>query len=797
MAEEERRKGGDRRCGIARPLWHASQRVLLWIGAAVVGAVALIVAIAFCAYTLYWIDELFWVSDKLGVVSAAFDLPGLEKVRQPFPASTYVTDRNGKHLTCFTKEHRIPKKLGEFGPHVISAVIASEDQYFYAGKQSMLHSVYESFMRPGYDIRGIVRAGITNIGRGKVSGGGSTIFQQVLKKTVLSDERSFERKLKEAFLAVKMHQHLSDDTVFELYLNLVFLGGPYGFEAAAQSYYGKSADELTLGEAALLAGMINNPSALVLVHSIDPAVSAPAREHLRARRDRVLGLMLKNESITDADYAAAIGEPITIREFTGACARPYPYLSEMVRTAYEPVLGDLHTGGYHIVTTFDLRLQRMAEDACTKGLDQYLARHPENTETVQCNLEVAEQKTGAIVALVAGQDFKKSEHNGVVTARRVAGSAFKPFAGVAYLEHLHEKEIARRDALCATASAEECARTRAEPVNLLQDCMMNDAAGVLVPNVVGIRGQIVNRKFIHNYPQESRKSYLGWIDCVTATAGSENSAFVWSVGQLVSDAELFVPDHQKEALRWRLGAEKVVVTAKRLGIRSELRVQHERDAYRDGRIVHEVIVEAKPIIAIGFADVTLYEMVEGYMPMVNGGCARATHFVRSITDRSGTMRIAQPALDACTRVLASPVASAISAMLEGVVRHDLGTAKTLGKEFLDLSLRAKTGTATLEDGTSSGENWMMLAMEDRYMSGCRINNIMRTALGRKETGGRNCGFVMKTLLHYFVDGGHIGGTMFDINNFRHPDAIGAGLDPTAPTATYLGERLVSQKKRKK
>ena len=383
--------------------------------------------IGFCILTLgVW--GLYYLDEKSGIVSRKLDVPDLAKVRMPFAQPSWVSARGGETLSCYAEEYRIPIELSDANVSVRNAIIASEDQNF-DDDNSWFWRWFVPVVRPGYDIRGISRALIVNLAAGHVVQGGSTLDQQVIKGRVLTPERTWTRKFKEVFLAVKMKQNFFRDEVLEVYMNMVYLGGPYGFEAAARTYFKKSAKELSVDEAALLAGMINDSRPLVaLFRTTDTKELDRLRMQMKARRDRVLRFMRDKGSIRESELVAALERPISIKPFVSTCDKRFLYLSEMVRKEYEPQLKGLHTGGYRIKTTIDFRYQQKLERACDLSIEQYVKRHPENKDTIRCSSIVVETKTGVVRALVGGQNFIEDQYNGVTQAKRQPGSAF-PFKG--------------------------------------------------------------------------------------------------------------------------------------------------------------------------------------------------------------------------------------------------------------------------------------------------------------------------------------------------------------------------------
>lgn len=297
----------------------------------------------------------------IGAIAAAYfyvlpDLPDvttLKTVKLQTPLRIYSAD--GKLISQFGEKRRIPVEYEQVPQQLINAVLDTEDARFFEHK--------------GIDPIGIIRAAFILATTGKKSQGASTITQQVARGFFLSREKTYIRKIKEIFLALKIEKALSKKEILTLYLNRSFLGNrAYGVGAAAQVYYGKELEELTLPEMAMIAGLPQAPSA-----------ANPIRNPARAmnRRNWVLSRMLEKENITQEEYQAAIQAPITAK-YHGAEVELYaPYISEMARDYLVETLGEeeAYTGGYNVYTTIDSRLQLLAQEALRNNVYAYDERH--------------------------------------------------------------------------------------------------------------------------------------------------------------------------------------------------------------------------------------------------------------------------------------------------------------------------------------------------------------------------------------------------------------------------------------
>ncbi len=321
--------------------------------------------------------------------------------------SSEIFDRNGKHLAyVFKKRHRLYATFDELPPRLVEALIATEDTRF--------------FEHHGVNPDAILRAIVADIKAGRFIEGGSTLTQQLVKNKLLSSRKKLARKLKEAILAIKIENVLSKEQIIERYLNEIAYGNNYyGVKTAAQGYFHKELGQLTLKEIAILVGLPNAPS-----------YYNPRRHYKRAlnRANAILYRMKSLGWITDAEYKAAIKEVPKIFR-TSLTQNVAPYVVDEVLRRFKGKLGDIRTGGYKIYTTIDLEAQKAGRKALRYGFDRLMKRYKENPKKTSLNgaLIAVENRTGDILALVGGVDYRRSAFNRVTMTRRQPGSAFKPF----------------------------------------------------------------------------------------------------------------------------------------------------------------------------------------------------------------------------------------------------------------------------------------------------------------------------------------------------------------------------------
>jgi penicillin-binding protein 1B len=314
---------------------------------------------------------------------------------------------------------RVLVRLGELPRHLLDAVLVVEDRRFRE--------------HHGLDVRRLGGALVANVRARRVRQGGSTITQQLVKNVFLTHERSVVRKLREAWLALRVERAHTKDEILEAYLNTIYLGqrgavSVVGVEAAARHYFGHSARTLGLGESALLAGMIRGPG-----------FYSPFTHPERAleRRNRVLAMLAKRGLVSAEDAEAAAKRPLGNVAKPPAAARPAWFLAKLERdfAAELPDL-DLHEDRVVVFTGLDAELQLAAEDAVRRGVEALEAAVPRlrrEDAKLQAALVALEPASGAILAYVGGRSWSESQFDRVAQARRQPGSAFKPVVLLAAL----------------------------------------------------------------------------------------------------------------------------------------------------------------------------------------------------------------------------------------------------------------------------------------------------------------------------------------------------------------------------
>lgn len=546
------------------------------------------------------------------VVSIAQLVEGLPSMDELFasrhePALTFY-DVNGQKIATRGLTQGKNVRIDELPRHLPLAVLAVEDRRFYR--------------HIGLDFIGLARAAATNLSAGEIRQGGSTITQQLAKNLFLSSDRTYKRKAEEALLALWLEHKLTKDEILALYLNRVYFGaGTYGIEAAAQRYFGKSAREVNVVEAAMLAGLLKAPSRYSPTNSI-------------ARADTRTAIVL--DAMTTAGFISAeerADAPTTPARIVRASATPsaeylldwlVPQLTDYIEASSDDLI---------IETTIDLRLQRAAEVA----LAETLARAGE-AKNVEEGAVVAMTPQGAIVALVGGRSYAVSGFNRATLSRRPPGSAFKPFVYFAALEAGYR------------------------PGDMLLDAPIN---------IKGWQPTNYNRRF------------EGAISLRHALTHSTNTVAV--------------------RLAEAVGRERVIKTARRFGIASELK--------------------PVPSLALGSQGVGLLELTAAYAPFANGGLLATPYAVRRITTKGGELVYEH------TPGTAPPVGEAktigqMNRLLAGVVTQGTGRAAAIAGH----PTAGKTGT-----GQGYRDAWFV-GYTAHMVAGAWVGNDAFTPMN-KVTGG--------------------------------------------------------------
>jgi len=503
----------------------------------------------------------------------AYDLPGIARLEtQTRRPGVTLLAADGSVLTTRGEVYAAPVRFTDVPPHLIQAVVATEDRRF-----------FDHF---GVDVIGVMRAAVANLRAGALRQGGSTLTQQLAKNLFLTPARTLRRKVQETLLALWLEARFTKRQLFTIYLNRVYLGAAtFGFEGASRRYFGKSVRRVSLHESAMLAGLLKAPSRYSPVRNPRAA---------KGRAAQVLANMVDAGFITPADARRAAAQRLHFRR--GGTRATAQYFADWV---IERAAGFVGQAARDLVirTTLDAALQRLAEDE----LARLLAREGKRAGATQGAL-VALAPDGEIRAMVGGRSYADSQFNRATQARRQPGSAFKLFVYLAALES-----------------------------GLTPDDRILDRP----IDIGGWR------------PRNHDGKYRGEISLAEALAQSVNTAAVQIAEQV--------------------GRARVIATARRLGITSEL--------------------TAHPSLALGTSAVTLMELTAAYGVFANRGLAVWPHGITEVRDGAGKLVYRRRGSGAA-RVVAPGDVGRITAMLERVVRSGTG-----GRARLGSAAAGKTGTS--------------------------------------------------------------------------------------------------------
>jgi len=645
------------------------------------------------------------------------DLPSLEGLEeyQPSVATTLYTDQN-EPFHSFYEQRRILVPLAKIPPQLKEAVLAVEDSQFYE--------------HHGLSPRGIARALMMNVLARRKAQGGSTITQQLARGLFLTPEKNLSRKVKEALLAVEIEKEFSKDKIIELYFNLVYFGhGAYGVEAAAQTYFQKTVSELSLPEAAMLAGLPSAPNRFSPI--VDP-------ERARRRRDHVLNRMVDQKFITREQADTASRTPFNETLFTrkGTIA---PYFVEHVRQQLEETYGAyaLYNTGLKVYTTLNLQMQRAAEDALVGGLrdlDKARGFRPPQIKAERPHGRIGPYtpKPGEISP---GTVLRVKPKSIEVQLGRYRGEI--AFDSLKWAKLASPAESFREGGpiLVQVLSVDE--RKKAVEIALEQDPELEGAFLALEPRDGSIKAMVggydFERSKFNRATQAKRQPGSAFKPFIYAAAfdrgltpstvidDSPISFHTRVGGQVVEwsprnfDRKFHGPTTLRRALEnsvnvvtvkllQQIGVDPVIKMAHQVGIESELR--------------REVA------LALGVSEVTLMEMVSAYGVFANGGVRAEPFTIRRVTDSQG--RVLEQHLAEPQEVMRPETAYVLVDVMKGVIERGTGAkAKVLGRP-----LAGKTGT------TDDATDLWFVGFSPRLVAGVWLGYDIKRSLGSAETGGR-------------------------------------------------------------
>jgi penicillin-binding protein 1A len=696
----------------------------------------------------------FWVYNRF-----TRDLPRLTKIEdyRP-PAVTSILDGNDTLLGEFYTEQRYPVRLHEVPLMIRNCFLAAEDASFYT--------------HPGIDIISIIRAMVKNLRDRSVSQGASTITQQVVKNLLLTSQRKLERKVKEAILAYRLEQRFTKDEIFEIYLNQMFFGnGAYGIKAAAKNYYHKELAQLTLAEAALLAGLLKAPSAYSPVTNLNGA---------KRRQRYVLGQMVRAGFATKELTKAAFEEPLTIYPALHEKVFQAPYFIGEVRRLLIEHFGseqEVDEGGYRIITTVDLNATRYGEDALRRGLREVDKRRGwrgalrnVSADVRDAELERLRRTRGehfeagkvypALVTKVArGEQRVWVDLGNFLTMIDLASATWarrflskedtvtwgRPVDRIQVGDLIEVVPIEKKDKDTTPLQV-------TDSFELDQTPEIEGALVTLDPHsgqvIVMVGGYDYQRSQFNRVTQSLRQPgssfkpvlYLAALEAFGYTPATivYDQPRQFRVGDQVWEPENFDenflgPITFRTALEKsrnlasvdlvsRIGLDAVIEYAAKLGIRSKI-----------GRNLS---------VALGSSEVTLLELARAYGVFAARGVLVDSALIRRIEDRNGTVLfdLNEKVFEHAQQVIKESSAFMMANLMKGVVERGTGSrVKALGRP-----VAGKTGTSNEDMDT-----WF-IGYTPEWVAGVWVGFDLKRNIGDKETGGRVAAPIFLNFMRNFL-----------------------------------------------
>lgn len=693
-----------------------------------------------------WTLAIVLVSGFLGCAGLAGlffylsqDLPKINTLNDYRPATvTSVYSDDGRKIGEFYKERRIVVPLTEMPGNLINAFVAAEDSRFRE--------------HPGIDVQSIIRAFIKNFKAGTIVQGGSTITQQVTKSFLLTPERTYKRKLKEAILAYKIEKKFSKNEILFLYLNQIYLGhGAYGVEAASENYFGKHAKDLTLAECAMLAGLPQAPSRY-----------SPFRFPDRAKQRQIytLNRMKEEGMITNLDVTAAIDEKLDIKPRKNWFIERVPCYTEHVRRYVEKKYGEdmLYNQGLNIHTAVNIELQKIARTAVKNGLGDLDKRTGyrgamKNIPALKVEgfcREVAEALNGSLPSkggIYQGVVLSVDDENKVTRVRvgnvqgliRLATMTWarKPDPDVAYYEAKvkNPSEVLRAGDVILVKVINEIMEDNDYEFALYQEPVAQAALLSIEAETGHVKTMIGGRDFRNsqfNRAYQSRRqpgsAFKPVLYAAALDKGYTAASMIVDSPVVFEDTErnfVWKPHNYKEKFygptlfREALTKSRNIVTIK---ILQDIGVDYVIDYARKMGIASEISRDLS--IALGSSGASVLEIVNAYSVFSNLGYLIEPVFITKIYDRDGNLLETSKLVR--KKVIDMSTAYIMTSMLESVVKS--GTGRRV--RALKRPVAGKTGTSN-----NLFDAWF-LGFTPRYTTGVWVGLDQEASLGKGENGSR-------------------------------------------------------------
>ncbi|HVC01300.1 MAG TPA: penicillin-binding protein 1A [Steroidobacteraceae bacterium] len=592
----------------------------------------------------------------------------LRNVQLQVPLRVYT--RDGRLIASIGEQRRIPVRYDQIPKMLVEAFLAAEDARF--------------FQNHGVDWQGIVRAALADLRAGGVREGGSTITMQVARDVYLSPRRDMKRKLSEIYISLLMEAKYSKEDIFSIYANRTFLGErAYGVGAAAEVYYGKSLDQLSIAEMAMIAGLPKAPS------DINPVANPKAA---RIRRAYVLRRLRDLGDITRAEYLAANASPVATRVHGPTLEVQAPYVAEMVRAALQAKYGDaIYTGGYKVVTTIDSRLQTAARIAVRTGLLEYDRRHGYRGPTGHLRLGAAPLDARAlntglerfpVVGGLRPAVVESVEPKSALVFVKDLGQITLPWAKIAWARRaLPGGNVGRAPASAADVfhrgDVIYTVGTNAQNLQFVQVPQAQSALVAIDPHDGAISALVGGFDYyqsnFNRATQAQRQPGSAFKPFIYAAAFDKG----YTPASVVLDAPI-VLDDATDAKAWRpkndankfYGPTRLRVALVRSRNLVAVRLMRDIGGEYARNYVTRFGFDKSQLpdnltLALGTADVTPLQLAEAYAPFANGGFRVTSYFIDRVEDGHGkTIFQAHPAI-ACFECgeQALPPAGALGALV--------------------------------------------------------------------------------------------------------------------------------------
>jgi penicillin-binding protein 1A len=664
---------------------------------------------------LFLLSALLGASAGLLLVYST-DLPQVEQLEHYRPSSiTELYDVHGQVIGSFALQRRVVANYNDFPPVLREALISIEDKEFYR--------------HWGINVWRIAGAAYRDIESGGRVQGASTLTMQLARNLFLSPDRSFQRKIEEALLAIQIERRFTKPQIFTLYANQIFLGhGVYGFEAASEYYFSKPARQLTLDEAALLAGLPKAPQMYSPINHPDRAIK---------RRNLVINAMLEDGKITARQANDARNQPIqlNVQKDPNSLA---PYFVEEIRRYLENKYGSdqVHQGGLRVYTTLDMDLQRTANQAVLDGLAAYERRHGwkghlENVLTEGFSLTGYEHPDWDNEPAVDGYI------HAVVTALAPGAATVKfgRYVGTlaqgdaAWTEHKLQSFLKTGDIVYAkilSLTAEGKAR-----VALEQDSGAQGALVAIDNATGGIKAMVGGRDFeeskFNRATQALRQvgsSFKPYVYTAAIDQGAKPDDTIVDAPVMFETASgPYVPHNYDEKFEGTITLRRALAQSRNipaLKLADSLGIKTVIDyAHRFG--ITSNLPPYLPV-ALGAAEVTLFEQTSAFSVFPNDGVRVTPHYITKVTDYEG--RLMEEDFPEVKDVISARTARIMTSMLREVVLHGTGVAAASMK----YPLAGKTGT------TNDFTDAWFIGFSPAMTTGVWIGYDEKKSLGAKETG---------------------------------------------------------------